>query len=393
MKKYQADWVFPVTSPAIANGIVIMDDHGRIEAVLPEGEAGEDVLQLPGLICPGFINAHVHLELSWMKGLIAEDTGLDGFISELEQTKPVATPELIAMAIERAVHQMATTGTVGYGDICNTANTLQFKQSSRMRVQNFVEVFGSHPAKAQSAYKNAQKLHRVFRAMLPNQQSSIVPHATYSVSSELFRQITQNAVDEQSILSIHHAESLAEIDLFSKSQGLMHKRLEQWGIPPDYLPFAGKRPIDTLKGLLPTQNRWMFVHNTFLQEPDLKVIKDNFTDVWFTLCPRSNYYIERSQPPFELIRSFSDNILLGTDSLASVGSLNMVEEIRFVMQSNKGITFDEALKWATINGAKFFGWDSELGSIEVGKRPGLVNIIGFEANNSQVADSMEIKLV
>jgi cytosine/adenosine deaminase-related metal-dependent hydrolase len=390
MKKYQAEWVYPVTSAPVYQGVVIADDGGRIEAVVRNGEAGEDVQQLRGIICPGFINAHVHLELSWMKQLIGQGIGLDNFIGAIEQSKVESQPEAVAAAIQQAGDEMALTGTVGYGDICNTPDTLLFKQASGLMAHNFIEVFGSHPAKAESAFKSARRLYKVFKALLPKGTSSIVPHATYSLSSDLFKTIQQFAELEQSLMSIHHAESAAEIDLFLKMDGPIYKRLQQWGIPKTYLPFNDQRPIATLKALLPTQSRMMFVHNTFIQDSDFDVIANNFSDAWFTLCPRSNYYIERMLPPFGLIAEHSNRILLGTDSLASVNSLNMAEEIQFVLNASPDISLAQILQWATLNGARFFGWDALLGSLDVGKTPGLVNVIGLERSGQS---PLEVKVL
>ncbi len=156
----------------------------------------------------------------------------------------------------------------------------------------------------------------------------------------------------------------------------MAERMKRWNIPDDYLPFAGSGPVETIAPFLPVNNRMMFVHNTFAAQEDIDFITAGFADAWFTLCPRSNLYIEATLPPVDLIRRSTKKILIGTDSLASVHNLKMIEEMHCLHTSFPFLQFDELLTWATLNGARFFGWENKLGSIEPGKKPGLVNILG-----------------
>ena len=156
----------------------------------------------------------------------------------------------------------------------------------------------------------------------------------------------------------------------------MAERMKHWNVPDDYLPFAGTCPVETIAPFLPVDNRIMFVHNTYASPEDINFIATGFKDAWFTLCPRSNLYIEATLPPVDLIRRSTDKILIGTDSPASVYNLKMIDEMHCLQTAFPHLQFDELLTWATLNGARFFGWESKLGSIEPGKKPGLVNILG-----------------
>jgi cytosine/adenosine deaminase-related metal-dependent hydrolase len=376
MQKYQAEWIFPVCVPPIRNGVVITDDEGVIETILDETTAGDDVQKHKGIICPGFVNAHTHLELSWMKNLLNEGTGLDGFIQEVERFKGQAHEEEILQAILSAGNEMLSSGTVACGDISNTLHTIGFKQQRTLLFHNFIEVFGSHPEVAVRAFSNVRRIQKVFHALLPEMNSSVVPHATYSLSADLFKMVCSHAENSKSLLTIHHAESLSETELFKNRSGKMAERMKHWNVPDDYLPFTGTCPVETIAPFLPVDNRIMFVHNTYASPEDINFIATGFKDAWFTLCPRSNLYIEATLPPVDLIRRSTDKILIGTDSPASVYNLKMIDEMHCLQTAFPHLQFDELLTWATLNGARFFGWVSKLGSIEPGKKPGLVNILG-----------------
>ena len=114
---------------------------------------------------------------------------------------------------------------------------------------------------------------------------------------------------------------------------------------------------------------------------------------WWCLCPNSNLYIENRLPPIDLLRSYDVPIVLGTDSLASNTSLNILEEIKTIESSYPGIELEEIITWACKNGAEALD-KPHLGTIEKGKTPGLVLIENCDLENlSLKPESRSLRLI
>ena len=87
------------------------------------------------------------------------------------------------------------------------------------------------------------------------------------------------------------------------------------------------------------------------------------------------FILKKRLPPIELLRGNGCTLVLGTDSLASNRCLRITEEINTIRQNFPSIPLEEILQWATINGAEALGMEQDLGSLEKGKIPGLVQIL------------------
>ena len=135
MRKISADYIFPVSSPPVKNGIIIVDDKGLIADIIEPVVSGyslEDVEYHEGFICPGFINTHCHLELSYLKGKIKEHSGLDQFIIQLENIRKGINEEDKVEAILNAEQEMINNGIVAVGDICNNNSTFSTKNKNNI---------------------------------------------------------------------------------------------------------------------------------------------------------------------------------------------------------------------------------------------------------------------
>ena len=234
MRKISADYIFPVSSPPIKNGVVVVDDEGVIASPLPVRQAGPapllgergDVERHDGIIIPGFVNAHCHLELSHLKGKISEQKGLTGFFSELLPQKDKFSPELIRSAIESAEGEMLRNGIVAVGDISNTDHSFEQKKKKRLAYHTFIETFDLIAEKAEEKFKEAQTL----KLKLKNLNSSIVPHAPYTVTGKLMELIDNL---KQPILSIHNQEAASERELFASGTGPLAELMQKAGIDLD----------------------------------------------------------------------------------------------------------------------------------------------------------------
>jgi aminodeoxyfutalosine deaminase len=393
---FSADYLMPVTSQSIRGGVLALLDDGTISGIFRPGEApvsDSDIQKFHGILCPGFINTHCHLELSYLQNKIAKGATLDGFISQVEQEKKKHTDNFsIFSAIENAEQEMLNEGIVAVGDICNTNDSFQVKKQKKLAYHSFIEVFGSDPDRADEFFSHARRLYA--QALSNGLTASVVPHSPYSLSAELFRQIGTFAYKTGGLLSIHHQENEDENYYFETGDGPIAERLKRFGINAPTLNNPGLRPLAAVAQYLPWNNKILLVHNTASKEADIAFAIQNFKKLWFCLCPNSNIFISGKLPDVTVLRRAGAGITLGTDSLASNQRLSILEEMKTVSKYYPEIGLDELIKWATINGAEALGFNAHSGSFEIGKRPGIVLIEQEVGENVSLAqDSLARRIL
>ena len=319
-----------------------------------------------------------------MKGRIPEQTGLVDFVFKVV-TERVASDEAIAQAIADAEEEMIKNGIVAIGDICNNASTIAQKQKAALHYYNFIEASGWLPSLSQARFDRAKGLFDAFNRQpaTGNRQfvsnTAIVPHAPYSVSNELWQQLQPHF--QNKTVSIHNQETAHEDAFFLHGTGDFKRMYELMKIDNSHHIPTQKSSLQSYYEKLAGAERILLVHNTFTKHEDIDFTNrqsaiDNRQlgkpQTFFCLCPNANQYIEGVMPPVELFRKGGCNIVLGTDSLASNWSLNVLDEIKTIRQHFPAIPLEEMLGWATSNGAKALGFDNALGSFEKGKKPGVV---------------------
>jgi aminodeoxyfutalosine deaminase len=354
--------------------VLIMKDDGIVEALIPEEEAGDGIEVFEGLLSPGFINCHCHLELSHMKGLIPEKTGLVDFVFKVITERHHSEDEIF-QAIERAEAEMLSNGIVAVGDICNNSLTISQKKKQNLHYYNFIEASGWLPAVSHLRIKRAKDFLEEFSVL--NDECSIVPHAPYSVSENLWKEI--QPYFENKVVSIHNQETVFEDEFFLEGKGDFIRMYEMMKIDNSHHQPTRKSSLRSYFEKLLNAKNAILVHNTFTKPEDTGYIKQiqnaNYKpQTFFCLCVNANKYIEDALPPIELFRKNNCTIVLGTDSLASNWSLNILDEIKTINKNFPEIPFQEIFQWATSNGAKALEMDDQLGSFENGKKPGVVLI-------------------
>jgi cytosine/adenosine deaminase-related metal-dependent hydrolase len=363
VRRISANYIYTGVSKPIKNGVVSIDDDGVVIEVSSQRKGDEEVFE--GVICPGFVNVHCHTELSFAKGKIEKHTGIDDFISSLEKLKRSIGEDEKKKAAKEAFAEMQNNGIVAVGDIMNTSISLEAKEESELEIYNFIEVFGSQSKDAEKIWYNALGLSEQVTG-----RKNIVPHAPYSLSRTLFQKI-RDFQKQDSTISIHLMESEAEAEYFLKGTGSISERFKKWGLDiPPFIP-THQRPINSIGSFLAQSDRVLLIHNTFITKEDIDFAEENFKNTYYGLCPNANLYIENELPDVKTLRKFNIDICLGTDSFASNNSLSILEEMKTI-QKNFDVSLEELIQWATINGAKALGMEKTIGSIEVGKRPGLL---------------------
>lgn len=357
--------------------VIIVDEKGAIADITNLPEAGDDVQQLNGIICPGFINAHCHVELSHLKGQVREGTGLVQFVQEvMTKRNQQHSPEQKQVLIKAAVQQMFNSGIVAVGDICNTADSVESKKNSSLHWHNFIELTGFVGTTAHKRFDDLQQVKNEFLHQGSERQvyfnTTLAPHAPYSVSAQLFELINTGTAGQ--LTTIHNQETAAENELYQTKSGGFLELYQSIGIDISSFNATGKTSLQSWLPYLSKQQKIIAVHNNFTSQADIDFIQQTSKDINFCICINANRYIEQINPPIELLMKNDCNMVLGTDSLASNHHLNIWEEIKTIRQQFPEISLATLLQWATSNGAAALEMTDLLGSIEKGKRPGLVLI-------------------
>lgn len=316
-----------------------------------------------GILCAGFVNAHSHLELAYLRGAVEEGGGFAAFASSIGRVRGNFSEAEQLQAIAEADAAMWKEGVDAVGDIVNGETSFAIKSESKIYYHNFAEVFGLRECNLERQ-----------RELLNHPHTSLTPHSVYSVQDKPFREVC--ATDVEKPLSIHFLETADEAKLY-EGEGSLREWYKAVGFESDFLHYGS--PAKRLVESVPQGRSVMFVHNCAITPHDVDTIMEHFSaPVYWTLCPRSNNYISGIEPQsVELLRARTLNICIGTDSLASNWSLSMVEELKMF----RGVPLAELLQWATKNGAKALGIDDKFGSIEVGKRSGIVNLTGVNLDD------------
>ncbi len=394
MRKIAATYLFPGAGKPKKNGILICDDDGTIlEVVSTAGKISEqnNLEYYSGILVPGFVNAHCHLELSFLKNKIPQKTGIGDFAGYINRLRNLET-EKAKPEMHKADRRMWACGIAAAGDVSNSVTSLETKKNSKIYYHTFVESFGFHPARAERAFGFAQLVCEEFRENgLP---ASIAPHASWSVSEPLFEKIMRNAKSEKSILTIHNQESRGEIQFFKDGGGSIANHLQNnLGIDISHWAPTGKSSLATVLNFIPKENRLLLVHNTFTEKADIDELRKHrpVENTFFVLCPNSNLYIENQLPPVEMFRSEKLNICLGTDSLASNHNLSILDEMLTIQTNFPGIRLEELIGWACLNGARALDIDEKYGSFETGKKPGVNLITGVDFRNMKLTEKSTVK--
>ena len=396
MRKISADFVFPVSAPPIKEGVVCTDQNGIIVSLSSRDEFPKEEIEIySGILCPGFINSHCHLELSFLKNKIQEGGGLDNFIRDIEFARKDSSTGNIENAMLSAEKEMITNGIVAVGDISNDDASLEIKSKKNLIYHTFIEIYGFDPGRAGLVFNKGKKFLELFESA--GLSTSLSPHAPYSVSEKLLELINTDSDPEKSILSIHHLENDDETDMFFHGKGKIMERLKKFGVDPSFWEAPRQRPLSWLLPKLSRAKKILLVHNTFSTKEDWLWLKNQYsvinTQAFLCLCPNANLFIENNLPDIRLIASSGFPVCIGTDSLASNKQLSVLEEIKTIQNHFSDIPLNTLLEWATLNGARFLGLDTQFGSFGKGKKPGINLIENLDMNAMRIQANTSVKKI
>jgi len=394
MRKFSAQFIFTGDGTVLEKGIISVNNDGVITEVINTGGNLSEMSSLEfynGVIVPGFVNAHCHLELSHLRGVFPEKTKLPQFLQYVFLHRSSQDENIVGAAKEADI-EMWNNGISAVGDISNNNLTLGIKAASKIYYHTFMESLGFSPDRAERAFQwslNCLKEARSFGL-----SASVVPHAPYSISKDLFDKISELAENEEAILSIHNQESPDEDDLYKFGTGKIVRHLsENLLLDLSFFTPSGISALSTVLGWLPSQNNLLLVHNICTIDEDIEMIGEvrAFDKTWFVLCPNSNLYIEDRLPDINLFWKNQLRLCLGTDSLSSNKNLSILSEMKTIQKYFPDIPLEEIVIWATRNGAEALGIQEWAGTIEKGKRPGINLISGLDLHKLQLLPQSKVK--
>lgn len=382
MRRFSAHLIFTNDGPPLKMGILTTTDDGTVINVEDTGgvlKESDNVEFLNGVIIPGFINCHCHLELSHLKGAISGGNGLGAFLTELQKIR-INDPDIIISSALSADRAMYEEGVELCADICNNSLTFGIKKESNISYFNLLEVFSTDPSLAGKRIQEIVSLAgESERSGLP---FSIVPHTVYAVSLPLFRLIKERTARNR-ITSIHFMESEGEEEFVSDHSGPLMEEFSKAGMLfPDLQ--TPESCVSAILDEVTPSGSLILVHNTFTDRDTVRKINLR-GNVYWCLCPNANLYITDRVPPAPMLSEENCDIVIGTDSLASNGSLSILSEMKTLQQHYPSVSLEDLVRWATINGAKALREDNKYGRIAPGKKPGLLLL--------ENADLINMKLI
>lgn len=389
MRFLQAKYVFTGLR-LMEDAVLVLNDDDRIDSVVyPEEVGNANIEFFEGILCPGFINVHCHLELSHMRAKVERGKGLPKFIYNVIRNRH-ADMRHIAEQAEAADKEMWKNGIVAVGDISNTLDSFVAKSKSKMRYYTFIEVFGLYPEDAAKQFNDGLSLLDELSKNKNNTSGSITPHAPYSVSPKLFEKIYGLCYSKETAMSMHNQETPSENEMFLSGSGALYDALSSAKALPEGWKAPGFRSLEYTIVQLPRCNNILLVHNTYSDAYDMDKADKYTNRLYWATCPKANLFIENRLPNYDLWREKKLKICVGTDSLASNDKLCILDELKAIQEHYPHIPTPELLQWATRNGADYFEY-ADLGSFKPGSKPGINHITGFESTSLKLTQSSRVQ--
>lgn len=358
-------------------------DEGIITDILDTPT--EHTIHYDGVLSPGFVNVHCHLELSHMKGVAAEKTGLIPFLKNIPQYRNNYSTEEKQVARHIAFEHMLQNGVVAVGDIANTDDTKDLRAQGKMHFHTFVEAIGFVDSGAERSMGYATATYESFAGQGNKAQilkQSIVPHAPYSVSRSLFGLINEQR--PAAVISIHNQESEEENKYYYDKSGLVNDLLQSLKIDDSSFVATGKPSLASYLPLLSPEHQLILVHNTYSNAQDVAFAMQHSNNIHWCLCPNANLYIENRLPDIAMLMKAGVNLCVGTDSLASNHELSVLGELLTIKKHYPSLSWETLLSWGTKNGATALQLTDVVGAIEVGKKPGILQLTHIDSNEPKV---------
>jgi aminodeoxyfutalosine deaminase len=349
----------------VRDGQIVDAGSGRAST-----SAGVEVIDLGRVaMLPGLVNAHTHLELSFLWGKVAPADSLVEWVSRMMPQRAALAPAADdASAIDNAILDMEEAGTAAVGDVANTFASVAPITRSRLHAVVFRELIGFN---ADDPAARVAAVRAEIAALASPVRVTLAPHAPYSVSPGLFQAIAADPETARGVSSVHLGESLDEVRFLESGDGPFRALLERVGAWNPSWDVPKCAPVEYLARLGVLSPRLLAVHGVRLRDDELKLLATRGTTL--VTCPRSNVWVGSGNPPIERFYASGVRVAVGTDSLASATDLNVFSEIALMHHIAPNVPPARLLASATVDGARALGFD-RLGFIASGAHARLITV-------------------
>jgi aminodeoxyfutalosine deaminase len=374
MPAYTAAWVLPMTGEPMHRASISIE-NGRIAAVSESVAAGAADLGRVAIM-PALVNAHTHLELSYLRGRVPRTEKFLDWIRTIMAARrqyPDAADPQIVDAARAAIAEAHASGTGLLGDISNTLVTVPLLRDASMPAQIFYELLRFNVSDAESMTSEARAKADAVAEPGGDVRVSLAPHAPYSVSPALFAAIRADLdAHAGQLTSVHLGESPEELEFIRRGSGPWRVLLEELGVWTDAWEAPGTSPVAYLEQIGFLDRRVLAVHGVQFDGDDLDRLRSR--DMTIVSCPRSNQHVGVGAPPLEAFYAMNVNVAFGTDSLASAPDVNMFAELAEARRLAPRVPARTLLESATRRGAVALGFGDDYGTLEAGKRAQIIAV-------------------
>ncbi len=374
MTTYCASWILPIAQPPLRDGWVAVDG-GVIAGVGTGAAAGATDLGAVAVL-PALVNAHTHLELSYLAGAVAPTARFLDWIRAVMAARggrPDPRDPVVVGAARASIAAARASGTGLVGDVSNTLVTAPLLREARMPARVFYELLGFGAGDPAGRVREARGA--LDAAYEPDEgvRLSLAPHAPYSVSPALFAALRADLdAHPGEVSTVHVSESADEVEFIARGSGGWRELLIELGVWSGAWRPPGASPVSYLADMGFLDARVLAVHGVQCGGDDLARLRALGTTV--VSCPRSNRHVGVGDPPLEAFYAAGVDVAFGTDSLASVADLNLFAELAAARRLAPRVPARHLLESATRGGARALGFGGEFGSIEPGKRAALIAV-------------------
>ena len=385
----RAKYVMPSSHEIVENGALRIHEDTIVEVgsfpiVAHEGDG--TIVDLGDVaLLPGFINAHTHLELGGLAGLLPPPNRFTDWLRAVRAHGQRISPENVAEAVREGVRQALAGGTTTLVDVTLTGLSVDALRETPIRKRVHYETLGFDAARTDAAIATLRARLETVPDDDPLLTIGVSPHAPYSTSEQLYRECIRLAREEGWALCSHIAETIEEEEFLREGTGPFVDLLEDFGIALDDWTPPGTTPVQYLHALGFFDSAPLLIHGNYVRDEDIPILRDRGVTVVY--CPRSHAYFGHGDHPFEKLFALGVNVALGTDSLASAPNLSMLEEMKFMARRYPHVSPERILTLAMLNGAKSVKVRAKVGGLRSGWKADIVAVSVAHASR-RVAESL-----
>lgn len=362
----RAKYLLPNSLQVIENGALVIHgskiaDIGTYEAVKRGNDS--EVRDLgEAVIMPGLVNAHTHLELTHHQDLIQRTSRFTDWLSQLIRNHK-SDSEWVDSAVKDGIEMSVAGGATTVGDIHGFGMSADTHKNSPVRTVVFFETTGFSLERTHIGVDRIDE----YLAASPQKdalfQPAVSPHALYSTSAALYHYCLRLAQSRGLPLCTHLSETKDEIEFLASGTGAFADLLKAFGISMKEWTPPGCSPIQHLKDIGILDYRPLLAHCNYLTEADIETLAASNATVVF--CPRAHHYFHHNSHPICHLIKAGANVAIGTDSLASNWSLSMLDELKYLANTQDGLSPHTIVDLVTINGARGLSLN-RVGKLEKG---------------------------